>query len=204
MGITLGARAHFGKNGAVANENWIGTRTWVVAGGYQDERRSLRVTLYTDALGASEIRVGGLSLAEAQGNRSRLDVTEDPARYDRGDGGAQGVALHADGSGVILHSTPSMSRLGQPGGGVQIGAVGESEQCEAYRLADQYMTKYYPAWHERYPTALKSPELYFALKLEENGRFSWNEQTLSDPEGIRDMLPEEALEVLFGEKKRTL
>lgn len=101
MGITLGARAHFGKNGAVANENWIGTRTWVVAGGYQDERRSLRVTLYTDALGASEIRVGGLSLAEAMGNRSRLDVTESPTSYDRGDGGAQGVALHADGSGVI-------------------------------------------------------------------------------------------------------
>ena len=114
------------------------------------------------------------------------------------------LGVCADGSGVILHSTPSMSRLGQPGGGVQIGAVGKDESCEAYRLADQYMTMYYPAWHERYPTALKSPELYYALKLEENGRFSWNEQTLADPEGIRDMRPEEALEALFGEKKRTL
>ena len=40
-------------------------------------------------------------------------------------------------------------------------------------------------------------------KLEESGRFSWNEQTLADPEGIRDMRPEEALKVLF-EEKRTL
>ena len=114
------------------------------------------------------------------------------------------LGVCGDGSGVILHSTPSMSRLGQPGGGVQIGAVGESEQCEAYRLADRYMAKYFPAWHERYPAALKSPALYFALKLEESGRFSWHEEILADPDGIREMRPEEALKALFGEKKRTL
>ncbi len=105
----------------------------------------------------------------------------------------------ADGSGVILHSTPSMSRLGQPGGGVQIGAVGKDEACEAYRLADRYMTKYFPAWHERYATALKSPDLYFALKLPESGRFSWNRETLADPEGIGNMAPAQALALLFGE-----
>ena len=108
------------------------------------------------------------------------------------------LGVCADGSGVILHSTPSMSRLGQPGGGVQIGAVAESEQSEAYRLADQYMTHYYPAWHKRYPTALKSPALYFALKLEESGRFSWNLETLADPEGITGMRPDQVLGLLFG------
>ena len=109
------------------------------------------------------------------------------------------LGLCADGSGVILHSTPSMSRLGQPGGGVQIGAVGRDEACEAYRLADQYMAKYYPAWHERYGTALKSPELYFALKLEENGRFAWSPEAVSDPEGIGRMTPAQALKALFDE-----
>ena len=44
-----------------------------------------------------------------------------------------------DGSVVIVHSTPSKSRSLQPGGGVQISAVGTSEDCEAYQLADAYM-----------------------------------------------------------------
>lgn len=110
------------------------------------------------------------------------------------------LGVCADGSGVILHSTPSMSRMGQPGGGVQIGAVGQDETCEAYRLADRYMAAYYPAWHERYPTALKSPELYFALKLEENGRFAWRPDVVPDPDGIRNMTPAQALALLFGER----
>ena len=106
----------------------------------------------------------------------------------------------ADGSGVILHSTPSMSRQGQPGGGAQIGAVGKDTDCEAYALADRYMTAYFPAWHERYETALKSPDLYFALKLKENGRFSWDANVLPDPDGIRNMTPAQAMKLLFHEE----
>ncbi|MBR5109565.1 MAG: hypothetical protein IK099_05160 [Clostridia bacterium] len=102
-----------------------------------------------------------------------------------------------DGSAVILHSTPSLSRQGQPGGGVQIGAVGEDTDCEAYRLADRYMTACFPAWHARYETALKSPALYFALKLEENGRFSWGPDAVPDPDGIGNMTPAQALALLF-------
>lgn len=105
----------------------------------------------------------------------------------------------ADGSAVILHSTPSMSRMGQPGGGVQIGAVGGDEGCEAYQLADHYMTRYFPAWHERYATALKSPDLYFSLIREENGLFSWRPDAVSDPDGIGNMTPAEALKLLFGD-----
>ena len=104
-----------------------------------------------------------------------------------------------DGSGVILHSTPSPSRAGQPGGGVQIGAVGKDTSCEAYALADRYMTAYFPAWHERYETALKSPELYFALKLKESGRFSWRPDAVPDPDGIGDMTPAQAMKLLFHE-----
>jgi hypothetical protein len=103
------------------------------------------------------------------------------------------------GSTPVSPLQPPSGGGGSPGGGVQIGAVGKDEACEAYRLADRYMTKYYPAWHERYPTALKKPELYFALKLPENGRFSWNPETLADPEGISGMTPAQALALLFGE-----
>ena len=107
-----------------------------------------------------------------------------------------------DGSAVILHSTPSMSRAGQPGGGVQIGAVGESESCEAYALADRYMTRYYPLWHQRYPTALKAPGLYLKLREAPLGRFHWfidGRGILFDPEGIQNMGPDAALRCLFQE-----
>ena len=47
-----------------------------------------------------------------------------------------------DGSVVILHSTPADSRTGQPGGGVELSAIGLSEECEAYQLADRYASHY--------------------------------------------------------------
>lgn len=109
----------------------------------------------------------------------------------------------ADGSIAIVHSTPSDSRSGQPGGGVQLGAIGTDENCEAYRLADYYMTKFYPEWHSRYPTALKETEGYFAFTDEAAGRFSWDVTGaaggLADPEGMQQMSPAETLTELFGE-----
>ena len=42
-----------------------------------------------------------------------------------------------DGSLVILHSTPSDSINGQGGGGVQINGVGDSENCQAVKLAEK-------------------------------------------------------------------
>ena len=50
-----------------------------------------------------------------------------------------------DGSLVILHSTPSDSINGQGGGGVQINGVGDSENCQAVKLAEKYMSQYYPS-----------------------------------------------------------
>ena len=107
-----------------------------------------------------------------------------------------------DGSVVILHSTPSYSRTGQPGGGVQIGAVGQDESCEAYILADHYMSEYFPKWYGRYPAALKKPENYFHFEGEKAGLFRWNTGEggrLSDPAGVQKMQPKEALGLLFGE-----
>ena len=108
-----------------------------------------------------------------------------------------------DGSVVIMHSTPSVSRSGQPGGGVQISAIGYSEECEAYALADLYMSKYYPGWYERYPIYLCEPDKYFAFEGENAGRFSWNTENsddgLKDPDGITEKTPKEVLKLLFGE-----
>ena len=98
----------------------------------------------------------------------------------------------SDGSVVILHSTPSPSRTGEKGGGVQLGAIGGSTACEAYRLADRYLSRYYPAWYERYAPSLKTPGSY----LSANGVFSWN--ALSDPDGVKNMQAPEVLRLLFG------
>lgn len=99
----------------------------------------------------------------------------------------------ADGSIVILHSTPSPSRTGEKGGGVQLGAIGSSRDCEAFRLADWYLSRYYPAWYERYAPSLKDPGSYLAA----NGVFTWS--ALSDPEGVRAMSAPEVLRLLFAE-----
>ena len=107
-----------------------------------------------------------------------------------------------DGSVVIVHSAPSKSRRLQPGGGVQISAVGTDVGCEAYTLAERYMAKYYPAWYARYPICLCDPEVYFAFEGETAGRFSWRTDGgrggFTDPDGIRDMKPAQVLELLFG------
>ncbi|MCR5056188.1 MAG: tyrosine-protein phosphatase [Clostridia bacterium] len=109
----------------------------------------------------------------------------------------------SDGSVVLVHSSPSKSRTGQPGAGVMISAIGTSTDCEAYVLADKYMAKYYPEWYERYPIYLCSPEVYFTFTGKNAGRFSWDVSDsgiLKDPDGVQKMTPEEVLKFLFDEK----
>jgi len=111
------------------------------------------------------------------------------------------IGVCSDGSAVIAHSTPSPSREGYEGGGVQLSAIGESRNCEAYSLADKYMKDFYPNWYDRYSVSLKSYEVYTHFELEGTGVFSWkisDEGTLSDPEGIRDMSAYEILEIIFS------
>lgn len=108
----------------------------------------------------------------------------------------------SDGSVVILHSTPSLSRNGMPGGGVQIGAVGFDENCEAFLLADRYMALFYPEWYGRYRTSLKGPAAYLYCPGGATGRFTWDVSgngALTDPEGMQKMDPATVLRSLFGE-----
>lgn len=105
-----------------------------------------------------------------------------------------------DGSVVIAHSTPSFSRAGQPGGGVQISAVGNDGTCEAYALAEKVMTEEYPAWSARYPALLADPVRYLTPEGDTAGRFRWEVTggTLTDPDGLQEMRPEEVLAFLFA------
>lgn len=111
----------------------------------------------------------------------------------------------SDGSIVILHSTPSESVSGGKGGGVQLSALNPSsdsnENCEAYALADKYMSEYYPDWSERYSAELKSYSLYTTFDSgNSQGIFHWDtENFLTDPEGFLEMTAEEILKELFGE-----
>lgn len=109
----------------------------------------------------------------------------------------------SDGSIVLLHCTPARSRTNQPGGGVELSAIGTDKDCEAYKLADQYMSKYYPTWYERYPIYLCDPKVYLTFEGDNAGRFRWNVEEgsgLTDPEGIQAMTPAEALKALFSEE----
>ena len=80
-------------------------------------------------------------------------------------------------------------------------------------LADRYMSRYYPAWYERYEIVLFDTDLYLDFPEDKPalGVFHWNitdaalSETggtmtgLADPEGIREMSAEEVLKELFAE-----
>ena len=107
-----------------------------------------------------------------------------------------------DGSIVIAHSTPSLSREGQGGGGAQLSAIGKDKECEAYLLADHYMKSYFPKWYERYAPLLCSPDKYTDFSSENTTRFSFDLSiggALRDPEGISDMDAAKILSLLFEE-----
>ena len=109
-----------------------------------------------------------------------------------------------DGSVLIVHSTNGiLSKTGQPGGGVALGAIGWSKDCEAYQLADKYMTEFYPEWSSRYSVALSSPDNFFYMEGDTAGRFTWDTTSgkgLTDDLGAQNMKPSEILKYCYGEK----
>ncbi|MBO4496528.1 MAG: CHAP domain-containing protein [Clostridiales bacterium] len=110
----------------------------------------------------------------------------------------------SDGSILIVHSTCNVySRTGQPGGGLALGVVSYTTDCEAYRLADEYMSKYYPEWYERYSIQLSSPGSFcYVTGNDEAGLFRWDTTSasgISDPDHIQDMTPAEVLKFCYGE-----
>ena len=106
-----------------------------------------------------------------------------------------------DQSMVILHSSPTDSRTGHPGGGVQLSALSDDPNCQAMELARHYMSHYCPAWKERYEAVWKSYRKYTTFTGSRAGRFSWylDERGLLDPEDYRDKNAEAILQDLFEE-----
>ncbi len=114
----------------------------------------------------------------------------------------------SDNSFVILHSTPSDSKTKCPGGGVQLTAVNPNESgsnnCEAYTLCKEYMTKYFKKWSERYEAYVLATEkaFYFDDKAPETGIFHWDLQNgvLTDPDNYKSKSAKEILNDLFDNK----
>ena len=112
-----------------------------------------------------------------------------------------------DDSFLILHSTPSNSKNGKPGGGVQMSAVNVNnsgeENCEAYYLAKVYMENGFKKWSERYDVKVQSTESVFNFPYDnpETGIFHWDlsGSVLSDPEGYEKKNAEQILGDLFNQ-----
>ena len=106
-----------------------------------------------------------------------------------------------DGSILFIHSVPSCSIHGRyAGGGVQMSAIGKSKQCDAYRLANFYMRKYYPEWYKRYRPVLCNYNMYFNTKHQDAGMFQWNltgSGLLRDPHNYVNKYPHEILKDIF-------
>ena len=96
------------------------------------------------------------------------------------------VGSCSDGSVVILHYTP-------PGVALAGTLLADGSESEATKLAEQYMSNYYPNWYARYPEC-KKPYTY----LTDSASMSWNRKTLSDKEGLTEMSAEEVLKWMFA------
>ena len=103
-----------------------------------------------------------------------------------------------DGSAVILESTPSKSVKNTPGGGIQLSALGDKNSAAA-ALVTKYMALFCPEWSQRYPINVLNFNSYTSFTGDTAGRFSWNGDTLSDPDGYTTKNAEEILKDLFGE-----
>jgi hypothetical protein len=109
-----------------------------------------------------------------------------------------------DGSILFVHSVPRWSVYGRyAGGGVQMSAIGKNKKCDAYRLANFYMKKYYPEWYKRYRPILCTYQKYCNLKHKHAGMFQWNlsgSGLLKDPDHYANKYPHEILRDIFRNK----
>lgn len=91
-----------------------------------------------------------------------------------------------DGSILLLHSSPP---------GVQLTGTYTPQgntHSEAIKLTNQYMSTYYPEWHQKYPNSSRN-----ASFITHYDKFEWS--ILSDEEGFRNMSPDEVLKAIFEE-----
>ncbi|MBR5948775.1 MAG: hypothetical protein IKZ82_09065 [Clostridia bacterium] len=109
-----------------------------------------------------------------------------------------------DGTLVILHSSPTPSRIGSKGGGVQLSALDPSGKGGmALELIRRYTEKYFPEWYSRYDNIAVPYSTYIDFERSGNaGFFRWSigeNGALSDPDAILGMSADGILALLFGE-----
>lgn len=117
----------------------------------------------------------------------------------------------SDGSVVIIHSTASKNRNDvYGGGGVQLSAMNPNDptdkNCEAYKLATEYMSTYYPEWYKYHDVMLRNWDSYTKIasgsaSKDLAGKFTWDlsgNAMLTDPDGYASMSASEILADLFG------
>ena len=110
------------------------------------------------------------------------------------------VGTCSDGSILLAHSSPSESRLGCPGGGVQLSALSpsDSNNCAALALAESVMKRHCPLWYRRYAPVRKPYAVYTDFP---GGVFRWTLGVggiLTDPDGFAALCAEEIVTRLFG------
>ena len=89
-----------------------------------------------------------------------------------------------DGSVLILQSSPP---------GVSLyGTQKGRKKSIAVELAEQYIQKYYPSWYGKYPDCKRGASYLTGYDM-----FRWDGGFLPDPDGYRNMGPEEILKDLF-------
>lgn len=100
----------------------------------------------------------------------------------------------ADGSVVLVHASPP---------GVQINGTttpsGETNS-QAYRLAKQYMKKYYPEWYKKYSDVSRGPA-YLSHYGQMRWRTTGENVYLTDPEHYQKKSAEKVLKDLFKKVK---
>lgn len=115
------------------------------------------------------------------------------------------LGICKDGSVIIVHSSPQENERGFEGGGVMMSPLNprdlENEDCDAFRLVDKYMKKFYPWWD--YKTIMRSKEDYITFPKDKptTGIFHWKlgkGATLSDPENYANKSADEILRDLYG------
>ncbi len=155
------------------------------------------------------------------GTKSREPVTFNGGENDLKVGDIFSMSGHvwmvlgncSDGSVVIIHSTASKNRNDvYGGGGVQLSAMNPNDptgkNCEAYELATEYMSSYYPEWYKYHDVMLRNWDSYTAIpsgSASEDlaGKFTWDlsgDAMLTDPDGYANMSAAQILADLFGRR----
>jgi cell wall-associated NlpC family hydrolase len=95
------------------------------------------------------------------------------------------LGMCEDGSVVVMHASP-------PGTRICGTNLSDGSKSQAVKLAESYMSKYYPNWYAKYPDCSETINY-----LSDSGQMRWNTKTLSDAEGIQKMNAKQVLEFLY-------